>query len=128
MVTYKCDFCGRIKDPRETWILGFAAENIGITQARREVAISAKWDDVRAVDWLAVHFCSVECKDKYMDKLFNEPRATSGKVEVIEEEPEVVLRREPGTLARAMTEPPLKIVRRKKKPAVTRKSTRRRVS
>ena len=125
MVTYKCDTCGRIKDPKEAWIMGFAAENIGVTQARREVAISAKWDEAKAVDWLAVHFCCVECKDKYMDKLFSQAKAASVKPE-IEEEPEVVLRREPGTLARAMTEPPLKIVRRKKKPAVTRRTVRRR--
>ncbi len=126
MVTYKCDTCGRIKDPKETWIMGFAAENIGVTQARREIAISTKWDEAKAVDWLAVHFCCVECKDRYMDKLFSEPKATSGGVDVIEEEPEVLVRREPGTLARAMTEPPLKVVRRKKQPAVTRRSLRRR--
>ena len=126
MVTYKCDSCGRIKEPKEAWIMGFAAENIGVTQARREVAISAKWDEAKAVDWLAVHFCCVECKDKYMDKLFSQAKTANANADVIEEEPEVVVRREPGTLARAMTEPPLKIVRRKKKPAMTRRSVRRR--
>ena len=128
MVVYKCDLCGRLKDPKQTWILGFAAENIGLTQARREVAIASKWDEAKAVDWLAVHFCSQDCKERYMDRLFSEPEATRGKLEVIEEEPEVVLRREPGALARALTEPPVKVVRRKKRPAVTRRVVRRRVS
>jgi len=127
MVVYKCDLCGRLKDPKETWVLGFAAENIGVTQARREIAIATKWDEAKAVDWLAVHFCSLECKERYMDRLFAEPEKTRG-IEVIEEEPEVVLRREPGTLSRAITEPPLKVVRRKKRAAVTRRTVRRRAS
>ena len=128
MIVYKCDSCGRLKEPKEAWILGFAAENIGITQARRQVAITSKWDEARAVDWLAVHFCSQECKNHYMERLFAEPGKTSGKMQVIEEEPEVVLRREPGTLAQAITEPPVKVVRRKKRPAVVRRVVRRRAS
>jgi hypothetical protein len=70
MIRYTCDNCGRLKGMDETWILGFAAENVGVTLARREVTITPVWDDRRACEWLAVHFCSQRCKDKYLTALF----------------------------------------------------------
>ena len=82
MLRYECDFCHRLKDRDETWILGFAAENIGVTAARREVAILPHWDEVRAVDYLAVHFCCEQCRQKYMADLFGEEPAEA---EIVEE-------------------------------------------
>lgn len=76
MIRFQCDNCGRLKEADETWILGFAAENIGVTSARREVSISASWDRPRAVETLAVHFCSDECRADYMNALFGESPAT----------------------------------------------------
>jgi len=76
MVRFQCDTCGRLKERDEAWILGFAAENIGVTSARREVSISTTWDRPRAVEPLAVHFCSDECRAEYMDALFGESPAT----------------------------------------------------
>ena len=72
MVRYECDFCHRLKENDETWILGFAAENIGVTAARREVTILPSWDEVRSVDYLAVHFCCEQCRQNYMANLFGE--------------------------------------------------------
>lgn len=76
MVRYECDGCGKTKKNGESWILGFAAENIGVTAARREVTISEMWDDIRAREWLAVHFCSDDCRADYMGKIFGEAPAT----------------------------------------------------
>jgi hypothetical protein len=72
MIQYACDTCGRVKKSDETWILGFAAENVGVTSARREVTIAPVWDDRRATEWLAVHFCSQRCKNEYLTTLFGE--------------------------------------------------------
>jgi hypothetical protein len=82
MLRYECDFCHRMKEKDETWILGFAAENIGVTAARREVSILPAWDEVRAVDYLAVHFCCEQCRQKYLASLFGEE---AGETEVVEE-------------------------------------------
>lgn len=71
MVRFACEWCGQLKDPEEVWILGFAAENLGTTAARREITVMSGWDYQRAVHPFAVHFCSVEHKDKYVDALFN---------------------------------------------------------
>jgi hypothetical protein len=76
MVRFQCDTCGRLKEADEAWILGFAAENIGVTSARREISISGTWDYPRAVEHLAVHFCSDQCRADYMDALFGENPAT----------------------------------------------------
>ena len=72
MVRFQCDGCGKFKEVNEAWILGLAAENIGVTSARREISIAGTWERARAVDPLAVHFCSDKCRADYMGALFGE--------------------------------------------------------
>ncbi|HEX5434972.1 MAG TPA: hypothetical protein VFY05_12100 [Candidatus Angelobacter sp.] len=76
MIRFQCDTCGKIKEDAEAWILGFAAENIGIKSARREISITGAWDPARAVDVLAVHFCSDKCRARYVEALFGENPVT----------------------------------------------------
>ena len=71
MLRFACDWCERLKEPDEIWILGFAAENRGVTASRREVTVLSEWDRERAVNPFAVHFCSIEHKDNYMTALFD---------------------------------------------------------
>ncbi len=81
MICFDCDWCGRTKAANEVWILGLAAEAVGITAARREVTILPAWNRDTAVHPLAVHFCSEECKNDYMARLFgNEPAMASDAV------------------------------------------------
>src|SRR5437773_11782583 len=70
MIQFVCDSCGRVKAPSETWIVGTAAEVVGVTAARREVTIQSAWDRAIAVHPFAVHFCPIKCKDSYMAELF----------------------------------------------------------
>ena len=70
MILFGCDWCNVTKQPEETWLLGLAAESIGVTAARREITILSAWDDAQACHPLAVHFCSVQHKDNYMAALF----------------------------------------------------------
>jgi hypothetical protein len=76
MIQFVCESCGAIKEPSEVWIVGLAAESVGVMAARREVTIQSSWDRATAVHPLAVHFCSIECKDNYMALLFA-PEATA---------------------------------------------------
>ena len=81
MIRFQCESCGRLKGDGEAWILGFAAENIGVTSARREISIASSWDRPRAVEALAVHFCSDECRATYMSALFGDtPETRAGEV------------------------------------------------
>lgn len=75
MIRFDCDWCRRTKASDEIWILGLAAESLGLTAARREITILPAWKQETSVHPLAVHFCSEECKDDYMARLFNEKPA-----------------------------------------------------
>lgn len=90
MIQYVCDSCSAVKEPDEVWILGYAAEAVGVTSARREVTVLSGWDRERAVHPLAVHFCSVECKDNYMAQLFS-PAVNTEEVRVERSAPAEVL-------------------------------------
>jgi hypothetical protein len=70
MVDFVCDTCGAVKEADESWIVGLAAEAVGAVSARREVNIQSTWTREAAVHPLAVHFCSIQCKDEYMTRLF----------------------------------------------------------
>jgi hypothetical protein len=87
MLQYVCDGCGNIKQPGEVWILGFAAERLGVRAARREITIAPAWDENRAVQWFAVHFCSEECKDDYVARLFGETLPAEEVVEAVTKTP-----------------------------------------
>jgi hypothetical protein len=60
----------------DVWIVGMAAESVGVTAARREITILTAWDRDRAVHPLAVHFCSEVCKDRYVSALFADDIST----------------------------------------------------
>lgn len=70
MIKFVCDACGKTRRTGQEWILGLAAESVGVQSARREVNILSDWVEPQAVHPLAVHFCSERCKEKYMHKLF----------------------------------------------------------
>ncbi len=72
MVQFVCDSCAATKTADEGWILGLAVENVGVTAARRQVTILGAWDETRARERFAVHFCSERCKNKFMMKVFDQ--------------------------------------------------------
>jgi hypothetical protein len=126
MVRYECDLCHALKQEGETWILGFAAEIVGAVTARREVTIVPAWDETSAVDYLAVHFCSDECRRKYMAHLFGEKPAKTGVAETVTLSPareatvpqKHIVREFPGTKVETIVEP--------ERPSVNAKSRRNR--
>jgi hypothetical protein len=72
MIRYECDYCNRLKEEGETWILGFAAEIIGARVEQREVTILSNWDEARAVERLAVHLCSDRCRREYTSTILGD--------------------------------------------------------
>lgn len=107
MLQFVCDYCANVKGPDETWINGIAAENVGTQAARREVIVDPSWRRERAILPFAVHFCSIECKDRYLSELFNRP-ASLLEVQSVRVEP-----------ARG-----IRIVHAKKKPVATKVAAR----
>src|SRR5947207_15815016 len=72
MIRFVCDSCERTKGARDLWLLGLAAEAVGLTTSRREMTILPAWNSDRAVHPLAVHFCSDRCNDRYLARSFDE--------------------------------------------------------
>jgi hypothetical protein len=70
LLQYVCEWCNHTKKPGGRWILGFAAEKVGPTSARREITIAAAWSEKWAAHPLAVHFCSEKHKENYVRALF----------------------------------------------------------
>lgn len=70
MIQFVCDNCSAVKDSGEVWIAGLAAEAVGAVSARREITIQSAWTRTTALHPLSVHFCSTQCKDEYMARLF----------------------------------------------------------
>ena len=114
MIQFVCDSCGRLKWPEETWILGIAAEAVGVTAARREVTIKSDWDRTTAVHPLAVHFCSIQCKDRYMAELF---ASESSAEKIIRGPVEIVVERKVPEVRRVVTKMNRRSTRRRKRAA-----------
>jgi hypothetical protein len=100
MIDFVCDTCSAVKEPEETWIVGLAAEAVGAVSARREVNIQSRWTREAALHPLAVHFCSIQCKDEYMVRLFGTKPVEEVVVESTVPAEVVVERTDPTTVAR----------------------------
>src|SRR5439155_3222471 len=74
MIRFVCDSCERTKGARDPWLLGLAAEAVGLTTSRREMTILPAWDSDRAVHPLAVHFCLDRWKGRFFRGFIEEDR------------------------------------------------------
>ena len=74
MVTITCDFCGDKRTPntettaQPSWIQGFDLVTESPRLQQRTIRMLDRWDSRRIAELGAVHFCSIECKDKYLRK------------------------------------------------------------
>ena len=68
MVTITCDTCRTTKKAKEEWILGFDLEFQSPRVLRRSLTFLDRWDDRRMNELGSVHFCSIECKEAYVEK------------------------------------------------------------
>jgi hypothetical protein len=70
MVKIICDVCGTERPERlpanTEWILGYDLETETPNAVRRSIRLLDHWDDRRALEFGAIHLCSIECRDQYM--------------------------------------------------------------
>lgn len=60
-----CKTCGKRKgDDAEGWLLAFEGSVKPVM--KYTINLRVKWDEERAREQNAVHFCSAECQDKYV--------------------------------------------------------------
>ena len=74
MVKITCDVCGKVKPSLSTrvaqngWILGYDLEIENANALQRSLRFLNRWDNARALELGAIHLCSQECKDDYINK------------------------------------------------------------
>jgi len=73
MVTITCDTCGAESRPnvehpknKSPWIQGYDLRSESPRMVQHSVRLLDRWDDRRIAEFGAVHFCSEECKNKYL--------------------------------------------------------------
>jgi hypothetical protein len=74
MIEISCDSCGRVKPVVESatnghneWVLGYDLEMQSANALQRSMRFLDHWDNRRVMELGAIHFCSVGCKDKYIN-------------------------------------------------------------
>jgi hypothetical protein len=73
MIQITCDTCGAKKpqfsDGRhKEWILGYDIEIESPRSLQHSIRFLDRWDERRINELGAIHFCCIDCKDKYMQK------------------------------------------------------------
>lgn len=74
MHQFVCKVCGKRETLPYNWILAFENEGKEDT-SHQTITLLGKWDDQRAGEWNAVHFCSESCKEEYVSKWYGSAAA-----------------------------------------------------
>ena len=72
---FVCKFCGKQKGNAEGWLVGF--EKLNPAWKKNGITLLRRWDEQRAREPNAVHFCSTTCQDKYLSANFGDETLAS---------------------------------------------------
>lgn len=67
-----CKFCGKRKTEADHWLLGFEGTKQGARVMKYNIVLLGKWDEQRAEEANAVHFCSSACQENYLSKNYGD--------------------------------------------------------
>ena len=74
MIEISCDSCGKVKPVTESatngsseWVMGYDLEVQSPNALQRSMRFLEHWDNRRVMELGSIHFCSVGCKDKYIN-------------------------------------------------------------
>jgi hypothetical protein len=69
---FVCRLCGKRKGDAEDWLLGFEGTREAGTVMKYTVTLLGKWDEQRAREQNAIHFCSTACQSNYLSKNYGD--------------------------------------------------------
>ena len=73
---FLCSCCGKRKGDAKDWLLAFEGSKEGSVVMKYTITLLRKWDEERASETKALHFCSTACQYKYVWKNYgNDTRA-----------------------------------------------------
>lgn len=67
-----CKFCGKHKAETDQWLVGVEGTKQGRRVMKYNIFLLNRWDDQRALEANAVHFCSSTCQEKYLSKNYGD--------------------------------------------------------
>ena len=70
---YLCKQCGKRRAKAEGWLLAFELAKPFVESPmfpRKTIVLLGRWDEERAIELKAVHFCSQDCQDRYVAKWY----------------------------------------------------------
>lgn len=69
---FTCKICGKRKTDTDGWRVGFEGTKQGARVMKYNIALLNRWDEQRAQESNAVHFCSSACQEKYLAKNYGD--------------------------------------------------------
>ena len=67
-VEYVCNSCGKQKGDATGWLVGIEGTKEKSVVMKYTITLMRKWDEERASQPNALHFCSTACQNKYVQK------------------------------------------------------------
>ena len=71
-VEYFCSPCGKRKVNDQDWLLGFERTRAKSVVLKSAITLLGKWDEQRATEPNALHFCSSACQTNYLCKNYGD--------------------------------------------------------
>ena len=69
---FLCSFCGKRRGDAKDWLLGFEGTKEKSVVMKYTITLLGKWDEERASEPNAVHFCSTACQNNYVYKNYGD--------------------------------------------------------
>ncbi|HEX4920063.1 MAG TPA: hypothetical protein VFV92_04915 [Candidatus Bathyarchaeia archaeon] len=69
---YFCKSCGKRKDVDQGWLMALEGSRQGGRVMKYTVTLLRKWDEQRAREGNAVHFCCTACQDRYLSQNYGD--------------------------------------------------------
>ena len=74
---FLCRSCGKSRGDAKNWLLAFEGTGRPGKVMKYTITLLRKWDEQRACEWNAVHFCSSACQDKYLSQNYGDETWTA---------------------------------------------------
>jgi hypothetical protein len=71
-IDFVCSCCGKRKGDAQGWLLGFEGAKEKSVAMKYAITLLGKWDEQRASEPNAVHFCSTACQNEYLCKNYGD--------------------------------------------------------
>jgi hypothetical protein len=67
-----CSSCGKQKGDAKDWLMGLEGMKQKSVVLKYAITLLGKWDERRAREPNAVHFCSIACQDQYLSRNYGD--------------------------------------------------------